>query len=149
MRGNDSISDWRIQAMTRQEQEEIIRLRDRGRTYAEIAETTGIPVSTLKSFFRRNVRKKEALPVAPDADHCRECGKELVQNPKVKRRIFCSRSCREKWWKEHADTINRKAVYSFTCPCCGAPFTAYGNAHRKYCSHACYIRHRFGGGSHE
>lgn len=47
--------------MTRQEQEEIICLRDRGRTYAEIAGATGIPVSTLKSFFRRNIRKKRGI----------------------------------------------------------------------------------------
>lgn len=42
--------------------------------------------------------------------------------------------------------LNKKAVYTHTCAGCGREFTAYGNARRKYCSHACYINHRFGGG---
>lgn len=32
------------------------------------------------------------------------------------------------------------------CPVCKKPFTVYGNANRKYCSHECYIEDRFGGG---
>ena len=28
----------------------------------------------------------------------------------------------------------------------GREFTAYGNSRWKYCSHACYIKDRFGGG---
>ena len=39
--------------------------------------------------------------------------------------------------------IVQKAVYSYTCIGCGCAFTAYGNDHRKYCSHACYIQDRF------
>lgn len=35
--------------------------------------------------------------------------------------------------------MKRKAVYTYTCPACGKEFTVYGNSHRKFCSHACYI----------
>jgi hypothetical protein len=37
-------------------------------------------------------------------------------------------------------------MYSFTCAGCGVEFAAYGNASRKFCSHECYIKSRFGGG---
>ena len=50
-----------------------------------------------------------------------------------------------RWWNSHLDLVKRKAIYHFTCPTCGREFTAYGNAHRKYCSHSCYIEDRFGG----
>lgn len=63
---------------------------------------------------------------------------------------FCSDNCRTAWWNAHPEKVNRRAVYHFTCAHCGKPFTAYGNAKRKYCSHACYIADRYkGGDGHE
>lgn len=35
-----------------------------------------------------------------------------------------------------------------TCPACGKEFPVYGNSHRKFCSHACYIAYRFRGVRH-
>ena len=29
------------------------------------------------------------------------------------------------------------------CENCGKPFSVYGNAKRKYCSHVCYVKGRF------
>ena len=43
------------------------------------------------------------------------------------------------------DMVKRKAIYEYTCTTCGSAFTAYGNIHRKYCCHECYIADRFGG----
>ena len=77
---------------------------------------------------------------------CKECGAALVQAEGMKTRVFCSAQCRKKWWKGHPEMLNKKAVYTHTCAGCGRKFTAYGNSKRKYCSHACYINHRFGGG---
>lgn len=51
---------------------------------------------------------------------------------------------RQSWWNAHPELVNRKAVYEFTCAYCGKRFSAYGNAHRKYCCHDCYIEGRYG-----
>lgn len=75
---------------------------------------------------------------------CKACGKPIVQRAGIKELKFCSGTCRQSWWNSHPEMVNRKAVYEFTCACCGKPFSAYGNAHRKYCSHACYIEGRYG-----
>lgn len=133
--------------MTKNECDSILRLRDAGNTYAQISEETGIPVNTLKTFFHRSSRKKKSEDEQP---RCRECGGIIEQKPKTKKQIFCCGECRQKWWNSHPEAVHRKAVYNYTCPYCGRDFSAYGNAHRKYCSHECYIKDRFkGGGCHE
>ncbi len=131
--------------MTNEQKEKIIRLRRQGLGYADIGRELHISKDTVKSFCRRNgLTVADSKPV-DDKNICRECGKPLVQQEKKKCRKFCCKSCREKWWAEHADRINRKAVYTFTCAGCGQVFTAYGNRNRKYCSHGCYIIDRGGG----
>ena len=50
-----------------------------------------------------------------------------------------------KWWKNNEDKMNRKTVSTHQCKCCEREFTSYANNKRKYCSHECYIKHRFGG----
>ena len=87
--------------------------------------------------------------IAKDIGRCRECGAALVQTEGMKTRVFCSVECRKKWWKEHPEMLNKKAVYPYTCAGCGREFTAYGNSKRKYCSHACYIKDRFKGGGED
>lgn len=37
-------------------------------------------------------------------------------------------------------------VRKMECPCCHETFIVYGNGQRKYCSHTCYVKDRFGGG---
>ena len=133
------------------QKEQIRSLRSEGRSYAEIAKQIDVSRDAVISFCRRNGLqeiKKQAKEIAV-RDGCRECGKPLVQIDGMKRRVFCSKDCRAKWWKEHPEQLNRKAVYQYTCPHCGKPFSAYGNSKRKYCSHSCYISDRFGGGSNE
>lgn len=133
--------------MTGEQKEKIIRFRSMGYGYADIGRELGISKDTVKSFCRRNGLMVSGSKTVDDTDRCRECGKPIVQQEKKKKRIFCCKACREKWWKEHADSIGRKAVYKFTCAGCGKEFTAYGNRNRKYCSHSCYIADRFGGGA--
>lgn len=133
--------------MTEEQKEKIIRFRRMGRGYALIGKELGISKDTVKSFCRRNGLASADIHTEEDKDRCRECGKEIVQPPKRKKQVFCSKVCREKWWAAHPEQIRQKAVYEFICAKCGRPFTAYGNRRRKYCSHQCYIADRFGGGS--
>lgn len=131
--------------MTNEQKEKIIRFRRQGFGYADIGRELGISKDTVKSFCRRNDLMVSGSKPVDDKDRCRECGKALVQQEKKKTRFFCCKACREKWWTEHADMIDRKAIYEFTCAGCGWSFTAYGNSKRKFCSHSCYVAHRFGG----
>lgn len=141
--------DEEVQKVTDEQKEKIVRFRRMGRSYAEIGKEIGVSKDTVKSFCRRNSLTSAELTAIDDTDRCRECGVEIKQQPKMKKQIFCCKACREKWWTEHPDQIKRKAVYEFICAGCGKPFTAYGNRKRKYCSHECYIRDRFGGGRDE
>ena len=135
------------------QKEQIKNLRGEGLSYAEIARQVNVYRDAVISFCRRNGLQEIKKPISvvenDTADVCRECRKPLVQVDGMKRRVFCSKECRTKWWKEHPDRLNRKAVYQFTCPHCGKPFSAYGNSKRKYCSHVCYISDRFGGDADE
>lgn len=106
----------------------------------KIGEQLGISDNTVRSFCRRSGLGDSAKNTVA----CKQCGKLIKIMPKQKPKKFCSEVCRTAWWKSHPECVNRKAVYEYTCECCGRHFTAYGNNHRKYCSHACYIADRFG-----
>jgi len=137
--------------MDKYQKEQISVLRRNGQSYTEIAKQIRASRDAVISYCRRNGLQDIGKNIKSDdkADCCRECGKALVQTAGMKRRIFCSKECRVKWWNEHPEKVRRKAIYQYTCPTCGERFSAYGNARRKYCSHACYIADRFGGGTHE
>lgn len=134
--------------MTNEQKQKIAELRSSGISYAKIGEAVGLNKDTVKTYCRRNnicvLSTEESSDAAPI--FCRACGAPLIQTAKRKQKIFCSRHCREAWWHSHPDKLNKKAVYDFQCAGCGKPFSAYGNKHRKYCSHECYIFTRFKGG---
>lgn len=143
--------------MTNEQKTVVESLRSQGLGYKRIAAQTGISANTVKSYLRKYapaateqeassvVQKIVAIPAMDGESYCRCCGKPVAQNPGRKEKKFCSDSCRTNWWNSHLDLVKRKAIYHFTCPTCGRDFSAYGNAHRKYCSHSCYIEDRFGG----
>lgn len=120
----------------------VIELRRRGASYGQIANEVELSRNTVKSICRRS----EMLITSPDAQALVECCEHCkTRLPRVThRRRFCSDKCRLDWWHAHPDRLNRKAVYTFSCNACGKDFEAYGNKHRKYCTHSCYIRDRFG-----
>ncbi len=133
--------------MTKEQKDTIIRLRAEGQGYTAIAKETGVPKETVKTFCRRNSLGGMAVQPRRNADgRCPQCGKEVEQKTGFKPRRFCSPECRQAWWNSHPEQVGRKAVYDFVCAGCGRPFTSYGNRSRKYCSHDCYTRARFGGG---
>ena len=133
--------------MTGEERTTIIGYRKDGYGYKKISQLTGISENTIKTFCKRNGLGNSVADIAPPNGEtiCKCCGAHITQFPGRKSKKFCSDSCRNRWWNAHLDMVKRKAVYEFTCPACGKSFTAYGNAHRKYCCHACYIADRFGG----
>ena len=138
--------------MTPEEKKRLSVLRKAGRSYTEIADEMGIPKNTVKTYCRRTglTQTAESAPAVQVPEQkadsiCPYCGKPVLQSPGRKKKKFCSDTCRNRWWNTHMDMVNRKAIYQYACQTCGATFTAYGNRHRKYCCHECYIVDRFGG----
>ena len=125
--------------MTTKQKEQIKQLRMQGESYEKIGKTMGLSKNTIYSFCRRY-----GLEVAENT--CKNCGTYIEVRSKQKPKKYCCDSCRLTWWSKHTDDLEKKANYSFTCKCCNSTFTAYGNKHRKYCSHACYIRARYAKG---
>jgi endogenous inhibitor of DNA gyrase (YacG/DUF329 family) len=123
--------------MTVEQKELIAKLRTAGISYGRIAADLELSKSTVKSYCQRNNIIMNA---------CKNCDKPIVQSEGHKKKKFCSAECRIAWWKANPTALDKKAVYDFTCAACGKNFTAYGNKSRKYCSHACYISTRYGGG---
>jgi hypothetical protein len=110
--------------MTKLEKQTITRMRESGKTYIAIAESLDLPVNTVKSFCRRNgVKTLQALRAEADPNVCMQ-------------------------WNRHRGQMNRKLCVEKTCAHCGSPFISYPQENRKYCSHDCYIKARFGGGRH-
>ena len=128
------------------QKEQIRNLRREGMSYAKIAKQVDVSRDAVISFCRRNGLQeiKKPIPVVNTdaADVCRECGKPLIQVDVMKRRVFCSKECRVKWWKEHPESLQKKAYYALTCQQCGKEFQSYGNKERKYCCRECYIASR-------
>ncbi len=125
--------------MTEMQKAAALHLRAKGYSFARIAKEIDISVNTIKSFCSRN--KSGQL--------CLSCGASIQQPPRARTQKFCCDKCRMQWWKAHMKEVNRKAMYNFTCACCGKTFQAYGNNHRKYCGRECYVKARFGGEQHE
>lgn len=131
--------------MTNEQKEKIAELRTLGYSCSKIGDELGISKNTVKTYCRRHNLSLKAEE-ACNSTSCRNCGKSILQREKQKKRIFCSKECRENWWHAHPEQLQQKAVYEYSCAGCGKTFTAYGNSHRKYCSHECYIKTRFNGG---
>lgn len=136
--------------MNQYQKEQVLALRGSGETCAYIAENLGLSVNTVKSFCRRNSiqakpETKNGNAASTDkAGACPQCGSKITPVSGRKPKKFCSDGCRVLWWNSHSGEVKRKALYTFKCASCGQDFTAYGNAKRRYCSHSCYCKDRFG-----
>ena len=137
--------------MTDNQKSQIIKLRTAGNGYGKIAQALGISLNTVKSFCRRNdingaSAVEPSVQLTGESTCCENCGREIQQIAKRKKKRFCCDKCRNVWWNSHLDRVKRKAVYDFRCLHCGKEFHIYGDKRRKYCSHECYIADRFKGG---
>ena len=133
----------------------IPELRASGMGYKAIAYVLGLSRDTVRGFLQKVWSKRKCRGYAEKTWNSKlktECCALTVQsllNPKHhgRKRKFCCDECRREWWKQNADKINRShdAMYQCECSYCHKQFISYGNKHRKYCSHECYIKDRFGG----
>ena len=124
--------------MTKEQKTLILYYREQHMTYRQIGEKLGLSPDTVKTFCRRN--GAQAGKTAQSAEcRCRNCGAPVHPLPGRRERLFCSPACRTAYWRKH-NLLGKDPQH---CAGCGALLTG-GSSSRKYCSHACYIRHRFG-----
>ena len=124
--------------MTKEQKTLILYYREQHMTYRQIGEKLGLSPDTVKTFCRRNTLREDRTE-ASASSQCRNCGAPVHPLPGRRERLFCSPACRTAYWRKH-NLLGKDPRY---CARCGALLTG-GSASRKYCSHACYIRHRFG-----
>lgn len=122
--------------MTESEMKRIERLRRNGNSYRRIAEITGLGLSTIKMHCTRN----NIIPGSEESKRCLFCGKELDARKTGRNATFCSDACRLKNWRKATKEGNGPERI---CKGCGVTFRSYVPT-RKYCTHACYVRARFG-----
>jgi endogenous inhibitor of DNA gyrase (YacG/DUF329 family) len=134
--------------MTGEQKQTILRRRNAGRAYSQIADEVGLSTNTVKSYCRRaglsesNASKDTGNK--ENKDQCPNCGKKLRSIAGAKPKKFCCDKCRRAWWNAHRDQMKHKNACHLSCAHCGAGFDGCTGAERKYCSHACYISARFG-----
>lgn len=124
--------------MTKEQKILILHYREQHMTYRQIGEKLGLSPDTVKTFCRRNTPQEDRTETSASSQ-CRNCGAPVHPLPGRRERLFCSPACRTAYWRKH-NLLGKDPRY---CAGCGALLTG-GSASRKYCSHACYIRHRFG-----
>ena len=124
--------------MTKEQKTLILYYREQHMTYRQIGEKLGLSPDTVKTFCRRKRAQSERTEESVQAQ-CRNCGAPVHPLPGRRERLFCSPACRTAYWRKH-NLLGKDPRY---CAGCGALLTG-GSASRKYCSYACYIRHRFG-----
>ena len=124
--------------MTKEQKTLILHYREQHMTYRQIGEKLGLSPDTVKTFCRRNGAQTGKTAQSAEC-RCRNCGAPVHPLPGRRERLFCSPACRTAYWRKH-NLLGGTPRY---CAGCGALLTG-GSASRKYCGHACYIRHRFG-----
>ncbi len=121
--------------MTEQQKERITLLRECGYSYNDISDHLEISTNTVRSFCNR---KKIQVKEHKEIHFCKNCGLPITGEKK----LYCNRKCKTEYWNHHPKI--RKGQVEKTCPTCGKSFFSYPHENRKYCSHSCYIKERFG-----
>ena len=134
--------------MNELQKKQIIQYRENGLSYKMISSLTDISVNSVKSFCQRNNLGGVKTP-ENDISFCKNCGAFIYKTKGKKQKRFCCDKCRNAWWNNNLALVKRKTYHVFTCSCCSKTFISYGSRHRKYCSHECYIKDRFGGPNNE
>ena len=133
-------------------QEEQIRLlRSQGVGYRQIANRLNLSRDAVRYYCKANDLNghREAVLsntqcIKTDENFCTCCGELLVQPKTGRKRRFCLGHAY--LYTVIPATRDSEGFTEHTCKRCGKEFTAYGNPHRKYCSHECFISDRYWGG---
>lgn len=124
------------------QKEAIVKLNQHGMAVAMIARLLGLEPSSVRSHLARNTNQRLVTKSVEDGRWCRWCGDPIATQATGRPESFCCSEHRRAWWTAHPEAKRRTATYTFTCIGCGTTFTAYGNKHRRYCRHECYVTHR-------
>lgn len=139
--------------MTKRQIDQIRTMRMQGIGYKAIASAVGTSRDAVRNYCKRHMLMGAGFVLVLNLDEQRElgnvclnCGDIIMQPQQGRHRKFCSDACRRKWWNEHAEQHRRndKLRQERQCQHCGRSFSYYGTHIRKYCSHECYVQHRFG-----
>lgn len=125
--------------MNEEIREKVIKLREIGKSYANISKSLNIPLGTVKSICSRARTKVVDIPEV----NCKNCGVPIVQSDFGRKKKFCNSICRMDWWNKNNHRVERRAYYKQKCLYCGREFERYGRPNAKYCSRACYIGGRY------
>ena len=121
--------------MTQKQKQQIAAMKKEGLTIMTIAELTGLPLGTVKSYCHRNKNEILALNTTVFNGCCKYCGMPITPTPGKRVKQFCDRTCYNRWW--HAQSNHPRMFYKRVCAHCGK---TYGTLRKgqKYCSVACY-----------
>lgn len=113
----------------------ITNLRAAGWGYKSIAAFCGLTRDQVRSCCLRY----ELTQGSPECKRvCAWCGRAL--EGRTGRARFCTPTCR---WASWQHKQNERGQRQATCLGCGNAFSRIKQS-QKYCSHACYVRTRFG-----
>ncbi len=138
--------------MTEEQGIQIIKLRQQGLGYKQIAAMVNVSRDSVRSYCKHRglggyqsavkVNMKERLE---RGEACNFCGGLIKKAATGRPKRFCCDECRMKYWKGHRSEVKKSpsAIYIRVCPYCKETFEAYGNKTRKFCCHDHYIKYRF------
>jgi endogenous inhibitor of DNA gyrase (YacG/DUF329 family) len=140
--------------MTETDKEKITKLRLDGLGYKAIATRLNLTRDAVRKYCQRC--NLDGTAEAAKLNHkekvnngllCQNCGNEIVQPGRGRKKKFCSDKCRTAWWTKNYELhkFGKQSLHKAICAECGKKFVSYSKKNRKYCSHKCYIKDRFGG----
>ena len=135
-----------VSSLTDAERTKIIEMRSKGIGYKAIGSKLGMSRDAVRRFCKNNnlTGYGEAVKINHDEMAiCPNCGKALEQPMRGRPKKFCSDKCRLRWWNDNFSS--HRLGMKTTCAECGRSFMSSPSSKRKYCSHECYIKSRFGG----
>ena len=137
--------------LTDYQKEQVKALRTQGLGYRKIANQLGIQRDSVRNYCNsvKTGKTRGVTKIHEKENVCRFCKAPLIQTGRGRKKQYCDGQCRYQWYKKNAEEHYdlSEAYYEVTCKGCGEKFMVYGNRKRLYCSHHCYVSHRFWGGN--